>query len=159
MKTTAYICVLALAALLLTPTAIAGEHGHKKCNEDTENCLTAMVAKIESKGWLGIETEKADYGYRITRVVDNSPAATYGLQEGDVLVALNGVRLSEDNKDELSKIKKSLGPGVQAKYTVKRDGGKAQVAVTLGTVPADVMAEWVGRHMIQHHAETQIASN
>ena len=148
------------AALVLTlaPGAFAGDHAHKKCDEGTEKCLNAMVEKTRSRGWLGIETEKSDYGYQITRVVEGSPAATYGLQEGDILVALNGIALSEDNKEKLMKAKKSLGPGVQAKYTVKRAGGKAQVAVTLGTVPAEVMAEWVGKHMIEHHTQAQMAA-
>ncbi len=157
MKKAAWIWIAALA-VTLAPGAFAGDYGHKKCTEDAEKCLNAMVEKTRSRGWLGIETEKSDYGYKVTRVVEGSPAATYGLQEGDILVALNGIGLSEDNKEELAAAKKSLGPGVQAKYTVQRGGGKAQVAVTLGTVPAEVMAEWVGQHMIEHHAQTHMAA-
>lgn len=157
MKKITWIWIAALVATL-APGAFAGE-GHKKCDENAENCLNAMVEKTRGYGWLGIETEKTDYGkYRVTKVVEGSPAATYGLQQGDILVALNGIELSEENKDKLKAVKEELGPGVKAKYTVKRSGGKTQVAVTLGTVPAEVMAEWIGRHMIDHHAQAQVAS-
>ena len=159
LKKTAWIWIAALALTLTLPALAGGHTTHKECPEGTENCLTAMVAKLQTRGWLGIETEKTESGrYRITRVVEGSPAATYGLQEGDILIALNGIELSEANHEQIARAKESLTPGARATYTVKRSSGKAEVAVTLGTVPAEVMAEWVGRHMIDYHAQTQVAT-
>lgn len=151
--------LLALALLLAFAGVAFAGHGHEKCTDDTQACLNKLAAKIQEKGWLGVELEKNDYGYyKITEVVADSPAEAAGLRAGDVLVALNGIVLAEDNKDELKAAKRALGPGKSATYTVKRSGGKQQIAVTLGHVPALVMAEWIGQHMIEHHAETVVAS-
>lgn len=152
------LSLLTLTALLLVSVSAFG--GHEKCNESTEACLKAMSAKLQKKGWLGVETDKTDSGhYRVTKVIEGSPAAYAGFQQGDVLVALNGIELTRDNKAKLTEAKKGMGPGTNAKYTVKRAGAKQQLAVTFGTVPFAVMAEWVGHHMLEQHAGVQLAQN
>lgn len=167
MKKTPWILLTALV-LTLGTTALAG-HGHGKaahdkkaergCDKGTEDCLNSMAAHLKEKGWVGIETEAADGGfYRVAKVVEGSPAAYAKLQSGDVLVALNGVELTKANKAELKKIKKSLAPGSKVKYTVVRNGSKQKVAVTLGNVPDDVIAQWVGEHMIDQHAYVTLAA-
>lgn len=143
--------------IALAGTALAGSP-HKKCDHDVQNCLNVLASKIQSKPWLGVDMEKTDSGWlRVTAVVPDSPAAAAGFQPGDVVVALNGVLLNAD-KEELIKVKKSLAPGKVATYVVKRDGGKQKLSVTLGHVPATVMAEWIGEHMLKHHVRTAIAS-
>lgn len=153
------LCVALALSLLLTGVALAGDYS-EKCTEDTEACLNHMAAKLQKKAWLGVELDKneAGYGYVITRVVADSPAEEAGFRAGDVLVALNGIALAEENKEALKKTKKGLAAGKTASYTVKRDGAKQQIAVTLGHVPATVMAEWIGQHMLQHHVEAVVAS-
>ena len=167
MKRTPFI-LLTIFALTLSSAAFAGK-GHSKgaqakkaernCDKGAEDCLNSMAAHLAKKGWVGIETEAADHGfYRIAKVVDGSPAAYARLQAGDVLVAMNGVKLSKENKAELKKIKKSLAPGSKVKYTVVRDGSKQQIAVTLGKVPETLIAQWIGEHMIDQHAYVTLAA-
>lgn len=149
---------LVVFALLLAGSAIAGER-HERCNLDTQECLDKMAAKMKTKGWLGIETTKIEDGwYKVSAVTAESPAAEAGLQAGDVLLALNGVKLNANNKAELKKAKKSLGPGKTANYVVKRQGAKVQVAVTLSHVPEIQIAEWIGQHLLEHHTAEQIAA-
>lgn len=95
---------------------------------------------------------------QITAVVPDSPAEAAGFQAGDVLVALNGIALSEENHEALKKAKRSFAPARSVTYTVKRAGAKQQLAVTLGHVPAKVMAEWIGQHMLEHHTTAVVAS-
>ena len=157
MKRTLSILTLITLSILIAMTAVAG---HKDCNEPTEACLKAMTAKYQSKGWLGVEIDKNDHGhYKITKVIHGSPAEAAGFQKGDVLLALNGIKLSDDNREALHKAKKGLKPGAAATYTVKRAGGKEKLAVTFGTVPFTVMASWIGEHMLQHHAGVVVAQN
>ena len=153
---------LTLAVLVifiaLTGTALAGER-HVKCTEDTQVCLDRLTAKLKAKGWLGVELDKTDKGwYKVTAVTADSPAQVAGFQAGDMLVALNGVVLSEDNKEALGKVKKGLGPGKAATYTVKRSGAKQQLAVTLSHMPGEMIAEWIGQHMVENHAVAVIAA-
>ena len=146
------IClVFALAALVAT-AAFAGE----KCTESTQACLNHMAA-MASKGWLGIDGEKSaePAGYKITKVYAEGPAAKAGLQVGDVLVALNGV--SYASTAEIMKVKDGLVPGSTATYSVTRSGQKQDVKVTLGKIPDDVLAQKIGKHMLEH-AEIQSAS-
>ena len=152
-KTTALLIVVSLA---VTGAVFAGQ---KPCSEDTENCLNKMVAKLKTKPWLGIETEKLESGwYRVSAVVADSPAAAAGFAEGDILVALNGVAIKADNKKQLKEAKLGLTVGGVANYVVKRQGTKQQLAVTLGNVPETKMAEWIGQHLMKHHAAEQIAA-
>ena len=131
----------------------------KDCDQDAEECLSAMAAKIQSKGFLGIETEKDDHGrYRITQVVSRSPAYKAGFKSGDVLLALNGASLYGDDKSELKMIKSELTVGSEVAYTVERAGEKKVVEGTLGKVPKDIMAQWIGEHMLDQHAHIEVAS-
>ena len=149
---------LTVFALLLAGSTLAGDR-HERCNLDTQECLDKMAAKMRAKGWLGIETAKLDDGwYKISAVKASSPAAEAGLQPGDVLLALNGVKLNAKNKAELKKVKKTLGPGKTANNVVKRQGAKVQVAVTLSQVPEIQIAEWIGQHLLENHAGEQIAA-
>ncbi|MEM7051884.1 MAG: PDZ domain-containing protein [Acidobacteriota bacterium] len=150
--------LVALTVLVaLAGTAFAGEH--YKCDKGAEECLNAMVTKIKAKGWLGIETEKTAEGrYAVKAVTAGSPAEKAGFQAGDVLVALNGVELSKENKKKLAKVKKSLGPNVKAEYTVKRSGGKKNLTAWLAEVPDTVLAQWIGEHMVDQHSYVTVAA-
>jgi predicted metalloprotease with PDZ domain len=162
------LTIAALAAIVALTTVGLVEAGDKskkasyeakKCDASAEECLSAMAAKIQTKGFLGIETEKDDNGrYRVTQVVSRSPAYKAGFKTGDVLLALNGASLYGDDKTELKKIKSSLSVGSEVAYTVERAGSKKVVEGTLGKVPKDVMAQWIGEHMIDQHAHIEVAS-
>ena len=149
------IFVVVVAVALASPL-MAGE-GHK-CAHPTQECLDYMAASFKDRGWVGIEMDDSGDYLVITRVVDGSPAEDAGLQEGDVLWAVNGVEFSEANKDKLGEIRESMTPGAEITYTVKRSGKSQELDVTLVKIPDAVMAQWVGMHMVSDHAEIQIAS-
>lgn len=177
MKRTIWLLALALAVVLTATAADAGSgHGHHDkakaeksakagydkgdCPEGMENCLTKRVAEYKARGWFGIETEKVGDGYhaKVTQVIPGSPAEAAGLRAGDVLLALNGIELAAENKQALKEAKYAMKPGSQATYTVKRDGAKKQIAVTLGEVPTEVLAAWLGYHMLEAHAPVRVAA-
>ena len=93
----------------------------------------------------------------ILKVVPGSPAESAGLQAGDVLYALNGVEINDKNEDALSKARKEWKPGQTVNYTVKRDGRSKDISLTLAAMPADVLARFVGEHMLEH-ASTAVAA-
>jgi C-terminal processing protease CtpA/Prc len=158
MNKTRWIPALLLAAIVAVP-AFAGGSDCGKCTENTQACLDAMVAKLQHRGWVGIELDKDDHGkLTVTDVIPDSPAQRAGLRDGDVLVALNGVAFGEKNKKELHAVKKEMSVGKTITYTVKRDGYKKQIDVTLGKVPDEVLATWVGEHMLDH-AVIEVARN
>lgn len=155
MKRTALIVLGVMIAI--ASIAVAGDK--HACTASTQDCLNKMVAKIQAKGWLGVETEQADNGrWAITKVYPDSPAAKAGFQEGDVFVSMNGVAMTDENEQALKEAKADLGPGSSVSYVVSRKGGKVTLAASLGKVPEAVMAEWVGEHMVKDHAQVKLAS-
>jgi S1-C subfamily serine protease len=155
-KTIAILAILALVAL--TAPVLAGE-GHK-CTAGTQECLDKMAAKLASKGWIGIELDKTKKGELvITKVIENSPAEEAGLKKGDVLLAMNGLSLtdeSEETKKKLEKTWMSFKPGNEVVYKIDRNGKYTKANITLGHMPKDLVASYVGRHMLEH-ATTAVA--
>jgi S1-C subfamily serine protease len=152
------LTLIGLAIVIgVVSVAVAGDK--HACTASAQDCLDKMMAKIKTKGWLGVETESLDNGrWQVTSVYPDSPAQAAGFKPGDVLVAMNGIELSEDNKAALKKAKHKLGPGSQVAYVVKRQGGKVKLTATLGEVPSAVAAEWIGKHMVDQHASIKLAA-
>jgi len=150
------LLVLVAVAILAIGMALAGE-GYK-CTASTQECLDKMASKMQKSGFVGVEleTDEATGGYEITRIIPGSPAEESGLEAGDVLIALNGVRISEDNEKAVKKAKKDWTPGQDITYTIKRDGNDREVNLTLAPMPADVLAKWIGQHMMDH-AQVEVA--
>ena len=72
-----------------------------------------------------------------------------GFQAGDVLVALNGAKLSD--KEAMKKAKGEWKVGQNVSYTIKRAGAEKQIALTLGTMPEEVFSSMVGGHLLESH--------
>jgi C-terminal processing protease CtpA/Prc len=156
MRKTGMILIVALVLLVGLPL-MAGE-GHKKCTASTQECLDKIAQKYKGHGWVGIEGDKKEKNhFTIKKVIPGSPAEAAGLKAGDIVYAMNGVKFGDDNKDKLKQIKKGLAPGEILTYSVKRNGKSKDVAIKLGEVPDEVLAQWVGEHMLQH-ASVKVAS-
>lgn len=95
---------------------------------------------VETKGssvaYLGVVTEKADQGARITSVSDNTAADKAGLKEGDIITHIDEDRI--DDHDDLTKAIRKHKPEDKITVTVQRDGRERQVAVTLGKTGGSV---------------------
>lgn len=143
--------------MVMAAPAFAGDGSG--CTASTQDCLNHMAKNLENRGWVGIEMD--DKGgvdkMVITKVIDGSPADNAGFKVGDTLVAVNGVRFAEDNQKQIKDIQYSMTPGADFTYTVARKGSKVDLEVELGRIPENVMAQWIGGHMMDH-AEIKMAS-
>ncbi|HKY31510.1 MAG TPA: PDZ domain-containing protein [Candidatus Polarisedimenticolia bacterium] len=152
---------LAVAAVLaIAPAAMAGGD-HYKCTKATQACLDMMAHDMKNSGWVGIELDKSEDGKMLVKkVVSGSPAESAGFKEGDVLVALQGLKFAdESNKEALKAAKKAMAPGKEITYTVLRAGAEKKLTATLAPVPQEVLAQWIGNHMLAHADNTAIARN
>jgi S1-C subfamily serine protease len=132
---------LVLLALLLALSS-AALAGGEKCAKDAAH--KEKAAKMAAHGWLGIKTDKdADGAWRVSSVAAGSPAAKAGFRAGDVLVAYNGIALTEDNMDAVKKAKADCAVGKTVAYTIRRDGAEKTLSATLAPVPESVLAEWM----------------
>ena len=109
--------------------------------------LATLVADADENGhWV------------VDKVYQGSPAEKAGFQKGDVLLAVNGVKYSKDNKRQLKETYAKFEPGTKTTYWVKRQGEKVELEATLGSVPKDLQKQWIAEHMQQHHPDYQMAS-
>jgi len=157
MRRTNWLPIVALALFAAGP-AFAGHDHHEKCTKSTQDCLNDMATKLKSAGFVGVELDHDDATGSLTvlKVIPGSPAESAGIQPGDVLYALNGVVISKDNEKALEKARKEWAPGQSVTYTIKRNGAESQVTLTLAPMPADVMARYIGMHMLEH-ASVEVA--
>jgi C-terminal processing protease CtpA/Prc len=155
MRTLSRIGLAALALAVAIPV-FAG-HG-EKCNYPTQECLDHMAAQLKISGWVGVELkfDESTGIPTVMKVVPGSPAEAAGIAPGDVFVALNGVKFGKDNEEALMKAKKDWKPGQSVDYTISRNGLDKKVEVTLAPMPADIMAAYIGQHMLEH-ANMQVA--
>ena len=143
-----WVAILGLVAFAAAP-AIAGDY--EKCDASTQECLDKMSTYMQNHGWIGIEGEKVDSGgWEVTKVIPGSPAEEAGLRSGDVLITRNELEISEANEEAIHKALGAQKEGHTVDYTVKRDGYDRQITVTVGPMPADVLAKYVGEHMLKH---------
>src|SRR5437763_627791 len=120
MKRIVPLLVLAFV-LVLTSAAFAGG---EKCAHDakTASAHKAKMAELAAHGWLGLKTAReAAGGYRVTAVAEGSPAAQAGFHTGDVLLALNGVALTDANHEAVHKAKGECAVGKKVTYSIRRD--------------------------------------
>jgi len=121
----------------------------KKCPYTTQECLNSMAGKMKASGWIGIEYDP-EKEMVITRVVPGSPAEKAGLLAGDQLASMSGIAIRPENDEAIMKARKQWAPGQVVHYTIKRNGVTKQVDITLGEWPADLLARYIGEHMLQH---------
>ncbi len=92
--------------------------------------------------YLGVQTQEinrenfakfgliAVQGVGIEKVVENSPAANAGLQNGDVIVRFEGEEVTSIRK--LNRLISEVAPDHQAKITISRGGSERELTATLG---------------------------
>jgi S1-C subfamily serine protease len=131
----------ALFLALSSMAAAGGENCDKANTSKNAKAKTAMHEKAKH-GWLGLDVEKGASGYVVNKVAAGSPAEQAGFQKGDVLVAFNGIAMTDENKEALKKAKMQTAVGKQVTYTISRAGSERQIAAILGKVPEEVLAEW-----------------
>ncbi len=76
---------------------------------------------------------KTTDGIVVTQVDPSSPAAKAGLQEADVILAINGQTIDQDHT--LTGLLLTHKPGETVNLTVLRNGQQIQTSITLGTHP------------------------
>jgi C-terminal processing protease CtpA/Prc len=145
------------ALCLVAVPAFAGGSGHE-CTASTQECLDYMANQLKNTGWVGVELEmESEKGPEVTKVVEGSPAEEAGIQPGDILVAINGIEVNDENGEKLQAARAGMGPGTSVTWSMARDDMDRKVAITLAPMPADILARYIGNHMLEH-ATVEVAT-
>jgi putative serine protease PepD len=83
---------------------------------------------------LSVGNNPSGSGAQVGTVRSGGPAAGAGLEAGDVIVAVNGVRI--EDAAQLTAVVAEHRPGDTLRLTVERNGSTLQLSATLGTRPA-----------------------
>ena len=102
-----------------------------------------------TRGWLGVSIQEIDSGLAeklgldrpmgalINRVFDSTPAAEFGLQKGDVIVAINDQTIR--NVNHLRAAIATYKPMTTVSISILRDGQTQNIAVTLSERTAQAL--------------------
>ncbi|MDQ2697119.1 MAG: DegQ family serine endoprotease [Pseudomonadota bacterium] len=100
-----------------------------------------------SRGWLGVMIQEVTpelaqsfglslpHGALVGRVFDDSPAASAGLEVGDVIIAFNNAPVTRSAA--LPPLVGRVRPGSRVPITVVRNGSEQQLEVTIEELPED----------------------
>lgn len=103
-----------------------------------------------TRGWLGVSIQPVDEdiktalklkeakGALVAEVIAGTPAAKAGVEDGDLIVKLNGRDLADPR--DLTRSISALPPGEKARLTVLRAGAEKTLVVTLGARDAEPQA-------------------
>jgi C-terminal processing protease CtpA/Prc len=154
----AFVAAVVLAVAFMSLPVFAGGKEHK-CSMDAQSCLNKMAASMKTRGWLGIEMDDSKGALAVARVIPGSPAEAAGFRTGDRLVSVEGLKFADNTDDKCVTCEgtKSIWlPGRQVHYVVERAGSEVRIDPTLAAMPSDVMAQWIGKHMLEH-AQIEVA--
>ena len=100
-----------------------------------------------TRGWLGVQIQDVDEGMAkalrlkerngaiISQVIKNSPAEDAGVEEQDVIIAVDGIKVGDSSN--LKNLISSGRPDDKTKLTIIRDGHERNLIVILGTRPGE----------------------
>ena len=128
------------------------------CHERTKKCMNNLDKMLRERGWAGLEMEAdGSGGYKVVRVLDESPARQAGFLEGDRVLALNGVRYSDVDGKAALKTRQKLKAGVEVTYRVARAGQETDLAIRLGSIPMAVKTRWISQLTRGEDAEKEFS--
>ncbi|MDR3534413.1 MAG: Do family serine endopeptidase, partial [Rhodopila sp.] len=160
--------VIGMNTAILSPTGGSVGIGFA-IPSDMIRTVTAQLEKSGhmTRGYVGVEAQqitastaqalhlKENAGALLAGVQPDSPAAEAGLQPGDVIQAVNGVKVA--NPKELALNVAGIQPGDQAHLTVLHDGQARDISVKVGQMPNDQTAGNDNQGSGEHRAEIGLA--
>ena len=125
--------IFAALALLFVASPALAKSGEKRTIVIESDGKDKISIKTSDGAWLGVgitdAKDKDQKGAVVTSVYDDSPAQAAGVEEGDVIVAVDDEKV--DDISELIDMIQSREPGDDVSLTVHRDGKEQLIIATL----------------------------
>jgi S1-C subfamily serine protease len=93
--------------------------------------------QLSAVPFVGVGLEMTDDGIVVTEVVPDSPAEEAGLQEGDVIVSLNGEEAID--RETLIEAIRQFAAGESVTLGIQRDSEQLEIEITLGDWPGTIL--------------------
>lgn len=131
--------VIAVNTAIVSPTGGSVGIGFAVPSEIARRVVDDLRQKGRiDRGWLGVsisEVQKLGAGVRIATVDRQGPAAQAGLRPGDVVTAVNDMKIETTNG--LIRAVASIAPGADVKLSLVRGGQPSELTVTVGRRPTE----------------------
>ena len=92
----------------------------EKLSRWKEDLLSDLGSRRSNSAFLGIRMTNSDEGVFIKEVIEDSPAEEIGLQEGDVLIGIDGEEV--DSTEDVIDLISSHAAGDEVKLRIEREG-------------------------------------
>ncbi len=86
-------------------------------------------------GYIGVTLSETPNGITVATVQPSTPAATAGIQPGDVITKVNDTSVS--TAERLSTVLRAMAPGTKVDITLSRNGATKVVTLTLAERPTN----------------------
>ena len=147
MKRSLIISAAAVLTLALTVPAFAGGAGcadHAKASAASADAKASCAAKATA--WSGAWLQYSPSGQVIVMdVAKSSPASKSGLKTGDIVLAVNGYDLSNNEDRAMCVSKADCRVGSAVTYKVQRGASTKSLKFTLAKVPSSATARFASR--------------
>jgi C-terminal processing protease CtpA/Prc len=135
--------VLATLTLLIVASAAPAKEGDRKVIFVDSDGKKAEIISESRGAWLGVgiadAKEKSERGLKkgvyVSSIYDDSPAMAAGLEEGDVILAVDDETMG--GVDDLVQAIKAHEPGDEVSLTVDREGKEQLIIATLAERPEE----------------------
>lgn len=157
------LLIVMAISLVATCFAFAGDHKeekkvkkhkvYKQCTTDPDVCKQKIAEKMARIGMIGVDGEWDDEKgvFIIKTFFEGSNGESAGLAVGDMLVAINGVKMADEEAykgDAENRI-----PGTVVPVTFLRDEAEQTIKLELIATPKSVVKKEITRHLKYHHKE------
>ncbi|HEU4858606.1 MAG TPA: PDZ domain-containing protein [Chitinophagaceae bacterium] len=99
-------------------------------DNDHDNAFRMFGDMDENRAMLGVVTEEAEGGVKVTEITDESAAKKAGIKEGDIITKIGETKIEEP--DQLSAAIRKHKPGEKVTVTLLRDKKEQKVTAELG---------------------------
>jgi serine protease Do len=112
-----------------TPRTRVSGQGGQSFNWDSGDGMN-MYHVEEDRAMLGVVTEDAEGGVKVTEITDESAAKKAGIKEGDIITKIGDTKI--EDPDQLSEAVRKHKPGEKVTVTLLRDKKEQKVTAELG---------------------------
>ncbi|MGC6499695.1 MAG: Do family serine endopeptidase [Henriciella sp.] len=147
--------VVGVNTAIFSPTGGSVGIGFAIPSDLAQEVTSTLIEKGRvSRGWLGVTIQDVTpdmaearglelaEGAIVADLVANSPAKKSGIRRGDIIIEVNGEKVTDATST--TRIVGRLAAGSQNRFVVLRDGDRKTISVTVGERPEDVNASFQG---------------
>ena len=99
-------------------------------DSDHDNSFRLFSDVDENRAMLGVVTEEAEGGVKVTEITSESAAKKAGIKEGDIITKIGDTKI--DDPDKLTEAVRKHKPGEKVTVTLLRDKKEQKVTAELG---------------------------